>query len=512
MPTRTLRLDPRTGCLKLQQSSVVEPYAALTYCWGGDQPHKLTRSNQQDYEIGIDIQRLPATIQDTIRVAADLGISHVWIDSMCIVQDDPTNVAMEIAKMPEVYGHAAVTISASRASRVVDGFLEDIDSRQFLTESFQLRYKCPNGSIGSTYLIGIPERSSLFSDLYRRGWTLQERCLSPRLLDYGKLQMRWVCDSSKNQAWSINGWKPNEEWPSGNYDVMREVKASLRSDGGGDIGGDKMWILAKWGQLVETYTDRDLTVTTDRILAISALAQEFGDVLYDEYLAGIWRCALPWELLWCQASEFRDGGGAVAAPRPEQYQGPSWSWVAVNGPVIFLGELSAPASAAVTHVEVRVSEPAAKYGAVEYGVLGLRGRLRTALWDGGRRLLGEDGQLLDNYIYPDALEVEFSPLALAGSHGGDDNSCQAEGCMEVSLLEVSSLIDSDGVWRCNGLVLRIRNAGDGAAKPEYSRLGLFQFSCLQDSDLRTAPSEYVARCRRQRDFFDGLEPVAIEIW
>ncbi|KAK3897153.1 HET-domain-containing protein [Staphylotrichum tortipilum] len=360
MPTRTLRLDPATGSLRLQpSSSAVEPYAALTYCWGGDQPQKLTRSNQQDYESGIDIQRLPATIQDALRVAGELGIFHVWIDSLCIVQDDFESLATEIAKMPQVYGHAVVTISVSRTSRAADGFLADIDPRELLTEPFRLRYECPNGIIGSIYVVGVPDKNSLFSDLCRRGWTLQERCLSPRLLDYGKLQMRWMCDSSKNRAWTVNGWDPDEKWPSGNYDVMREVKAKIRSAGDGDIAAEKTWLLAKWRHLVEVYADRDLTVTTDRILAISALAQEFGDMLDEEYLAGLWRCTLPCELLWCQASGFRDGGGAGASPRPERYQGPSWSWVAVNGPVLFLGELSAPTSAAVTHVEVRASESAA---------------------------------------------------------------------------------------------------------------------------------------------------------
>jgi hypothetical protein len=81
----------------------------------------------------------------------------------------------------------------------------------------------------------------------------------------------------------------------------------------------------RWHNLVRVYSKPSLTELTDRIVGISGLASRFGEILCDEYVAGLWKSYLPVELL-CIA----DAKKANLVERPKDYQGPSWSWVAVN--------------------------------------------------------------------------------------------------------------------------------------------------------------------------------------
>lgn len=55
--------------------------------------------------------------------------------------------------------------------------------------------------------------------------------------------------------------------------------------------------LKNWAQVVEEYSRRSLTLGMDKLVAISGLAKYMATVLKDEYLAGIWRSALPGTLL-----------------------------------------------------------------------------------------------------------------------------------------------------------------------------------------------------------------------
>ena len=71
------------------------------------------------------MEDLPATMRDAVIVTEKLGIMNLWIDALCIVQDDTIDKAREIAQMPLIYSQAIVTIAASRASGVEKGFLHD---------------------------------------------------------------------------------------------------------------------------------------------------------------------------------------------------------------------------------------------------------------------------------------------------------------------------------------------------------------------------------------------------
>jgi Heterokaryon incompatibility protein (HET) len=67
---------------------------------------------------------LSQSIQDAISVTRQLGIPFLWVDSLCIIQDDPDDRAKEIAKMPQIYKKAYCTISTASAGASHQGFLQ----------------------------------------------------------------------------------------------------------------------------------------------------------------------------------------------------------------------------------------------------------------------------------------------------------------------------------------------------------------------------------------------------
>jgi hypothetical protein len=86
----------------------------------------------------------------------------------------------------------------------------------------------------------------------------------------------------------------------------------------------------RWRQIVDVYTRRSLTQPTDRLPAISGIAQRFANILHDDYYAGLWGSHLARELLGKRHSSSRLNS------RPSIYQAPSWSWAAISNPISYL--------------------------------------------------------------------------------------------------------------------------------------------------------------------------------
>lgn len=101
---------------------------------------KTTSVNKTEVEDGLPLTLLPKTITDAIRFTRKLGIKLLWVDSLCLIQDEEEEVAKEIAKMHHYYGNACITISAAVAASCHLGLLArssraGTSQRQFLSPS-----------------------------------------------------------------------------------------------------------------------------------------------------------------------------------------------------------------------------------------------------------------------------------------------------------------------------------------------------------------------------------------
>ena len=152
-------------------------YVALSYCWGGDDSMRLTRANLDAWQQAIKIVQLPKTLRDAIISTRLLGLKYLWVDRICIIQDDPVDIHQEIAVMPEVYQYATLTISASSAKSSSEGFLHTSTvTYQKLDRCLALlRYRCPdarNGSVILTRQRAKDEPVDTRSPVDRRAWIM----------------------------------------------------------------------------------------------------------------------------------------------------------------------------------------------------------------------------------------------------------------------------------------------------------------------------------------------------
>lgn len=339
--------------VKLDTDTPIEdlPYATLSYCWGGDQEGKTLRANLPSRLDGFGLRDQPKTIQDAVTTSRALGIRFIWIDSLCIVQDDDDDKVHEITRMHDIYRYSYLTISASRAYSSQEGFLNHCKP----VDPIRLAYRGPDGSLGSVILSST---DMVREPIHSRAWTLQEHALSARLLIFGTFGMRWVCRAGPRSD--------GEQENSGHF--RNRIAEHL------DAPASASNLVGEWHDLVVGYSSRALTNVDDRLPAISAMATMHSTVRKDsQYLAGVWSDSLPRDLLWNVFSIVNWAGGL----RDQHSSFPSWSWASVRGPIggFTPMEREDVVTLSVIHSDVTLQNAAAPFGQVESGRLIVEGRL-----------------------------------------------------------------------------------------------------------------------------------------
>lgn len=329
MPTRVLDVQDASGSKlpRLQTTSGLKgAYAALSYCWGGQQTFTTSRSTFQDRCQGIETTDLPQTIQDAITCTRKLRLRYLWIDSLCIIQDSESDKAKEISRMADIYANAEITISAACAESAWSGFL----SRECSIPPPKLisPFRCFDGSVGSIYLeerANLSEDTKLEDPINERAWTLQESVLSRRLLTYTSAgQLEWKCHT-KHYYDGMRSQRLRsllDEYPPPslcNFSFMQAKR------GPSEFRKSSVRVVDEWCELMKLYSKRHISVLDDRTLAIAGIAAEFQRELGGvRYLAGMWEGHLRDMLLWRVLDTEKLG------PRPLPSLAPSWSWLSVG--------------------------------------------------------------------------------------------------------------------------------------------------------------------------------------
>ncbi|KAF2259857.1 hypothetical protein CC78DRAFT_437421, partial [Lojkania enalia] len=91
-------------------------YIALSYVWGGIKMLQTTLSNLKQLKrpgsLIREAGKLPQAILDAMDIAEALNERFLWVDSLCIIQDDAISKHSQISSMNIVYGQAALTLIA----------------------------------------------------------------------------------------------------------------------------------------------------------------------------------------------------------------------------------------------------------------------------------------------------------------------------------------------------------------------------------------------------------------
>jgi hypothetical protein len=200
----------------------------------------------------------------------------------------------------------------------------------------------------------------------QRGWVLQERVMAPRVLHFCHNQIAWECSEFQDAEGHPEGF-PTFTIRLGNIVDEGRLKSltrkdSLRKDGlkrdglrlrdirlNGFADPDKslrdLHIYELWKRIVEIYSRTTLTISRDKLVALSGIAKLFSGKLFSkqtkcEYVAGMWREHLESQLLWHVKEDFKDGHFLNQAKR-DPARAPSFSWAALDTPCgIVYGEVT----------------------------------------------------------------------------------------------------------------------------------------------------------------------------
>jgi hypothetical protein len=277
---------------------------------------------------GIPLALLSQTIQDAVEVTRRLGIKYLWVDALCIIQEQPDKAdwTIESAKMGLIYANAYLTIAATSASSASQGFLTRAN-RSGVSVNFRV---CRAGPCeGKIYFREYTRITTTFyedvecSPLLKRAWVKQERILSRRTVDFSSRQIYWTCRTSRYaEDGQVDGDGAIEASA-----VLSSVAVFGLSRGAPEDQMDMMrgMFFSSWIHLIREYTALQLKFESDRLPALAGIAGVLGQSVPGRYLSGIWEASLPGGLLWEPL--------ARPARRSTQACLPSWSWASVVGPI-----------------------------------------------------------------------------------------------------------------------------------------------------------------------------------
>ncbi|KAF7926140.1 uncharacterized protein EAE97_010440 [Botrytis byssoidea] len=249
-----------------------DDYIALSYCWGGPQSFTTTNSTLEYNMRGFDTDNLPLTFKNTIFIARKLGIRYIWIDALCIIQDSDVDKDKEIEAMGDIYKNATVTISAASASSVDGGLFDHGPTPNLLEVPFCL----PDKSLSKVYISEARLCADLNEPVNHRAWCFQESMLSPRLLSFRSTELLWHCQSLAYEPVA----KSNHRYIKSKALVPANIfgrNIEIQIPG-------VLHCARAWNSIVETFTERSLTNSEDRLPAISAIAKELAFVWNDEHV------------------------------------------------------------------------------------------------------------------------------------------------------------------------------------------------------------------------------------
>lgn len=395
LPTRVLDVGVAGRNVMLMDSfGMSGHYIALSHCWGTSGRIMLTNATYLDLLRGIAISYLPKTFRDAVMLTRKLRVRYLWIDCLCIVQDDAKDWETEASLMGQVYSNAYLTISAADSRDSTTGCFPKRERGPYVSaDSISLGYNTPRhtlrpeafhfGIMDSTggnlstmslfdewmpgasinwvrsYVIGV--YGAIFDPLENesissRGWTLQERILSPRLIHYAKDQMYWECSRfTKSEDGSV--FRPMAQMSKiiekqrisitdPDYTIVSGI--SLIRGRSAEIGDRRERYESGWLSYIQNFMRRKLTKEDDRLPALSGLTRVVATATNDKFHAGVWANHVLEDLHWrvypqeeivahtWPRATLSKGKIYGEVRRTQTYRAPSWSWASLEAPIKFL--------------------------------------------------------------------------------------------------------------------------------------------------------------------------------
>ncbi|KAI4870543.1 heterokaryon incompatibility protein-domain-containing protein [Hypoxylon rubiginosum] len=307
---------------KFVQPSLVS-YAALSYCWGPQENAALqfkTERHSLEYRLsGFQVDQVTPILRDAIQTTRALKIPYLWVDAVCIVQDDEEYWDKESSRMIFVYRNAALAIFTPASASCQQGVL----ARDWAMTRIKFRSRLDKTVSGSYILRSVGEELAfgrfhpygdclyfalMFTRWARRGWTLQEYELSQRALVFGRTKLHTLTDSGARSEGSDQFSIPTRHWYL-------------------------LWLI-----IVGRYSGCELSNPSDKLPAISGLAKHILPSSLPNYYAG--HIFLHIDLYWVSFGLWPGYSKTKEAllhtlQFQDSYVTPSWSWASRSHTINF---------------------------------------------------------------------------------------------------------------------------------------------------------------------------------
>lgn len=342
-------------------------YMTLSHCWGPKAPSRLTRANIESMKTGIFVGDLPRSFQHAIVVTGWFHCRYLWIDSLCIIQDSTEDWQNESSLMRHVYKNAWLNISATAAADSSSGLFFDRKPSLVSAGAVFISWEgnLPTGMF-YFFLRDFWEDGVGRAPLNRRAWVVQERFLSRRNLHFGSRGIYFEC----------HVMEACETFPKGLPTFFKEAlinrfKAIDVPPVPTATAGAKSF-LRNWQKITNAYTNSSLTYASDKLVALSGVADEFQNMSNYTYLAGLWKeCFLANQLLW----RTRKRVSGQPSVRPSIYRAPSWSWLSLDANIPGSVIIGPSVLIEILDAHTTLVDDNSPTGQVKHGVIRVRGQL-----------------------------------------------------------------------------------------------------------------------------------------
>lgn len=308
-------------------------YMALSYMWGNVSTEYVTLSKnvvERCKKDSLKNVELPRTIRDAIRLVQELEERYLWVDTLCIIQDDAIHKGTQIAGMYVIYGAAVLTILSAggiSAQAPLPGL--DPGSRQKLQQIKRIQ------SLQLTLPLRLLHETLAMSKWNVRGWTFQEHMLSRRRLFFTNEQVFFECERDEFCEDVIaESCKESGGYPAKNQSGI--LRLHMLKPSRYNFLRYRRYA-ENFMMVIAAYSIRELTYDNDIYNAVFGLISVFSRGFEmssldpnKAFLFGMPLSVLEDAMLWQPAVDAVHGHRLV-----EGLVTPSWSWAGCMGGVVY---------------------------------------------------------------------------------------------------------------------------------------------------------------------------------
>lgn len=435
LPKRILDVS-KTDVFLYESRNEPAKYICLSHCWGVSRPKSMTTlAKLSSYKRFIPWGDFSQNFKDAIHFCRRLQISYIWIDCLCIVQDDELDWREQSAEMYSIYSNAFMTLAATSSENSDGGCYSQARSQYLAKEisPYGVFLRTPLPHFTRSAAGRVPERFPLLN----RAWVCQERRLSNRMLHFTSNELVWECKEGMTCECSAHAEEIGQAYLSRIYDFTD---------------------YDSWHGICTQYSTLALTFKRDKLPALSGLARGTWQTRPgDKYLAGVWEKTLLDDMLWEAWESVTD--------RPQQWRAPTWSWASVDS---FIGYGLDTPFEGIKILQTNCTPVNDPFGEVVSASL----KLKTVLFTGCLRYEPQKDRFGgERYtVYVDGFESrpidQDYNLSKPGQYHVEPDS-------EIFFMIAGHVVGSRGSREFHGLILR--RVGQMEDFDAYERIGKMKF-------------------------------------